>query len=316
MDSTTKIYIAGHSGLVGGAVLRRLKRDGFTNIVTRTSKELNLLDQCATRAFFAQEQPEVVVLAAARVGGIMANMQYPAQFIFDNLLISSNIIEAAHQYGTRKLLNLGSSCIYPRMAPQPIQEDALLTGPLEPTNRPYAIAKIAAIEMCDAFRAQYGCDFISAMPTNLYGPFDNFSLDSSHVLPALMRRTHEAKLAGADSVTIWGSGNPRRELMYSDDMADACLFLLDNFSGSGPINVGTGTDATIRELAETIRDVVGFEGELRFDTSKPDGTPRKLMDVSRLNNTGWKATTPLREGIEKTYGWFLEHQDALPERVH
>lgn len=316
MDRNTKIYIAGHSGLVGASVLRRLKGDGYSNLVTRTSKELNLLDQCATRDFFAEEQPEVVVLAAARVGGIMANMQYPAQFIYDNLLISANVIDAAHRYGTRKLLNLGSSCIYPRMAPQPIQEDALLTGPLEMTNRPYAIAKIAAIEMCDAYRAQYGCDFISAMPTNLYGPFDNFSLSSSHVLPALMRRTHEAKLAKADSVEIWGSGNPRRELMYSDDMADACLFLLDYFSGSGPVNVGTGTDVTIRELAEMVRDVVGFEGELRFDTSKPDGTPRKLMDVSRINANGWKAKTSLREGMEKTYQWFLEHEQELPERAH
>lgn len=316
MDCNTKIYVAGHRGLVGGALLRRLKRDGFENIVTRTSSELDLRDQSATRAFFTQEKPEVVILAAARVGGILANSQFPAQFILDNIQIAANVIEASHMSGVRKLLNLGSSCIYPKLAPQPLSEDALLTGPLEPTNRAYAVAKIAAIEMCDSFRTEYGSDFISAMPTNMYGPFDNFDLKSSHVLPALMRKTHEAKKSGAKSVEIWGSGTPRREFLHCDDLADACLFLLDNFSEPGPLNVGTGIDLTIRELAETVRDVVGFEGELRFDASKPDGTPRKLMDVTRLNQAGWQAKIGLREGIETTYQWFLEHENELPERAH
>jgi GDP-L-fucose synthase len=316
MDRTTKIYVAGHRGLVGGALLRRLSRDGFENIVTRTSSELDLRDQSATRAFFAQERPDVVILAAARVGGILANSQFPAQFILDNIQIAANVIESAQQNGARKLLNLGSSCIYPKMAPQPLREDALLTGPLEPTNRAYAIAKIAAIEMCDSFRTQYGSDFISAMPTNLYGPFDNFELNGSHVLPALLRKTHEAKKSGADSVGIWGSGTPRREFLHCDDLADACLFLLDNFSEPGPLNVGTGEDLSIRELAEMVREVVGFEGELLFDASKPDGTPRKLMDVSRLTHAGWTAKIGLREGIETTYQWFLEHEHQLPERTH
>ncbi|RYX85019.1 GDP-L-fucose synthase [bacterium] len=316
MDRTTKIYVAGHRGLVGGALLRRLKRDGFENIVTRTSSELDLRDQSATRAFFAQEKPEVVILAAARVGGILANSQYPAQFLLDNIQIAANTIEAAQQNGVRKLLNLGSSCIYPKLAAQPLREEALLTGPLEPTNRAYAIAKIAAIEMCDSFRIQYGSDFISAMPTNLYGPFDNFDLNGSHVLPALLRKTHEAKKAGADTVEIWGSGTPLREFLHCDDLADACLFLLDNFSEPGPLNVGTGVDLSIRDLAEMIKDVVGFEGKLRFDASKPDGTPRKLMDVSRLAEAGWTAKIGLREGIETTYQWFLEHENELPERAH
>ena len=316
MDRHTKIYLAGHSGLVGGALLRRFKRDGFDNIITRTSGELDLRDQSATRAFFHDERPEIVVLAAARVGGILANSQFPAQFIFDNLQIASNVIEAAHRSGTRKLLNLGSSCIYPKMAPQPLREDALLTGPLEETNRAYAVAKIAAIELCDAYRAQFGCDFISAMPTNLYGPFDNFDLHGSHVLPALMRKTHEAKRAGLGSVEIWGSGKPKREFLHCDDLADACLFLLDNFSEAGPINVGFGEDLSIRELAELVREIVGFRGELRFDTRKPDGTPRKLLDVSRLSSAGWKAKTGLREGVESTYQWFLENEHNLPQRKH
>ncbi len=316
MDRTTKIYLAGHSGLVGGALRRRFERDGYTNIITRTSRELDLRDQSATRAFFHDQKPEVVVLAAARVGGILANSQFPAQFIFDNLQIASNVIEAAHRSGTRKLLNLGSSCIYPKLAPQPLREDALLTGPLEETNRPYAVAKIAAIEMCDAYRAQYGCDFISAMPTNLYGPFDNFDLHGSHVLPALLRKTHEAKRAETPSVGIWGSGKPKREFLHCDDLADACLFLLDHFSEPGPINVGYGEDLSIRELAELVREVVGYRGELCFDASKPDGTPRKLLDVSRLAGAGWKAKTGLREGIQSTYQWFLENEGDLPQRKH
>ncbi len=316
MHHSTKIYLAGHRGLVGGALMRRLRADGFQNIVTRTSSELDLRDQAATRAFFRDEKPEVVILAAARVGGILANSQFPADFILDNIQIAANTIQAAHETGVHKLLNLGSSCIYPKLAPQPLHENALLTGPLEPTNRAYAVAKIAAIEMCDSFRAQFGDDFISAMPTNLYGPYDNFDLHGSHVLPALLRKTHEAKRAGAATVEIWGSGTPKREFLHCDDLADACLFLLDNFSQPGPINVGTGQDLSIRELADMVREVVGFRGELRFDASKPDGTPRKLMDVSRLKEAGWSAKIGLREGLKSTYRWFLEHADDLPQRGH
>ena len=300
--------------MVGGALLRRLQNDGFSDIITRTSRELDLRDQSAVNAFFAAEKPVYVLLAAARVGGILANSTYPAQFIYDNLMIAANVIEAAHQNGARKLLNLGSSCIYPKMAPQPLHENALLTGPLEPTNRPYAVAKIAAIELCDSYRAQYGDDFISVMPTNLYGPHDNFDLQSSHVMPAMMRKMHEAKLAGSPTVDIWGSGTPRREFLHSQDLADACLFLMEHFDGSGPINIGVGEDISIRDLALLVREIVGFEGELAFDTSKPDGTPRKLMDVSRLNELGWRAQIELREGVKNTYAWFLENVDALPER--
>ena len=309
-----KIYLAGHRGLVGGALLRQLHSDGFTNVVTRTSSELDLRDQSAVNTFFREEKPVYVLLAAARVGGILANSTYPAQFIYDNLMIAVNVIEAAHQVGVRKLLNLGSSCIYPKMAPQPLQESALLTGPLEETNRPYAIAKIAAIELCDSYRKQYGDDFISAMPTNLYGPYDNFDLKNSHVLPAMMRKMHEAKLGGAPTVEIWGSGTPLREFLHSQDLAQACLFLMENFSGFGPINVGYGEDISIRDLALLIRDIVGFEGELAFDSSKPDGTPRKLMDVSQINSLGWKAQIGLREGIESVYDWFLNNAEALPQR--
>ena len=309
-----KIYLAGHRGLVGGALLRQLQSAGFSNIVTRDSGELDLRNQSAVNAFFAAEKPVYVLLAAARVGGILANSTYPAQFIYDNLMIAANVIEAAHQNGTRKLLNLGSSCIYPKLAPQPLQESALLTGPLEETNRAYAIAKIAAIELCDSYRAQYGDDFISAMPTNLYGPFDNFDLKNSHVLPAMMRKMHEAKTNGAPTVEIWGSGTPLREFLHSQDLAQACLFLMENFSQSGPINVGFGEDISIRDLALLIRDVVGFKGELAFDSSKPDGTPRKLMDVSQINGLGWRAQIGLREGIESTYRWFLENTAMLPQR--
>ena len=314
LSRDAKIYIAGHRGLVGGALVRRLQREGFSNLVTRTSSELDLRDQRSVIDFFGLERPDYVVLAAAKVGGILANSTYPAQFLFDNLLIATNVINSAHRSGVKKLLNLGSSCIYPKMAPQPLKEEYLLTGPLEETNRAYAVAKIAAIELCDSYRTQYGCDFISAMPTNLFGPFDNFELNNSHVLPALLRKMHEAKLANAKTVSIWGSGTPRREFLYSDDLADACLFLLQNWSGSGPINVGSGEDISIRELALLIREIVGFEGELEFDSSKPDGTPRKLMDVSRLKDAGWSFQTPLRAGIERTYAWFLENVDALPQR--
>jgi len=305
----TRIYVAGHRGLVGSAVVRRLRARGFENLVTRTSAELDLRRQADVDAFFEAERPEVVVLAAAKVGGILANDTYPAEFIRDNLAIALNVIDAAHRGGVRKLLNLGSSCIYPKHAPQPMSEDALLTGPLEPTNRAYAVAKIAAIELCDSYRRQYGDDFISAMPTNLYGPHDNFDLDTSHAMAALIRKTHEAKVAGAQAVTVWGTGTPRREFLHTDDLADACLFLLEHVSRPGPINVGTGKDISIRELAELIAAVVGFRGGIEFDTGKPDGTPRKLMDVRLLTGLGWSAKIGLREGIEDAYRWFREHQE-------
>ena len=314
LDRNAKIYLAGHGGLVGGALLRQLQSAGFSNLVTRTSSELDLRDQSAVNRFFQDEKPVYVLLAAARVGGILANSTYPAQFIYDNLMIATNVIEAAHQSGVRKLLNLGSSCIYPKMAPQPLHESALLTGPLEETNRAYAVAKIAAIELCDAYRVQYGDDFISAMPTNLYGPHDNFDLKNSHVLPAMMRKMHEAKIADAPDVAVWGSGAPRREFLHCQDLAQACLFLMENFSQPGPINVGFGEDISIRDLALLVRDVVGFGGELRFDASKPDGTPRKLMDVSRINDLGWRAQIGLREGIQSTYHWFVQNVEALPQR--
>lgn len=304
LPHTTRIYVAGHRGLVGSALLRRLKLEGFSDVITRTSKELDLRDQNAVDSFFAAEAPEVVILAAAKVGGIVANSTYPADFLYDNLVIASNAIHAAHRHGVRKLLNLGSSCIYPRLAPQPLKEEYLLTGPLETTNRAYAVAKIAAIELCDAYRAQYGNDFISAMPTNLYGPGDNYDLQNSHVLPALIRKLHEAKGSGLPTVTVWGSGTPRREFLHTDDLADACLFLLEHVSIPGPINVGTGRDISIRELAQVIAEVVGFRGEFLFDTSKPDGTPRKLLDVGLLEGLGWQAKTDLREGIQDAYAWF------------
>lgn len=305
-----RIYVAGHRGLVGGAIMRRLQAEGFGHLLTRTSAELDLRDQAAVRAFFAEEQPDYVFLAAAKVGGILANSTYPAQFLYDNLMIAMNVINAAHESGVRKLLNLGSSCIYPRLAPQPLKEEYLLTGPLEETNRAYAVAKIAAIELCDHYRTQYGADFISGMPTNLYGPGDNFDLKGSHVLPALMRKMVEAKEAGAAQVEVWGSGTPLREFLYVDDLADACLYLMERVSEPGPINIGTGEDLTIRDLAILIADVVGFEGALVFDASKPDGTPRKLMDVSRLASLGWTASTDLRRGVEQTYAWFLKERMA------
>lgn len=308
MDKDASIYVAGHRGLVGGAILRRLQQDGHTRLLTRTSAELDLRDQAAVGAFFERERPEYVFLAAAKVGGILANSTRPAEFLYDNLAIASNVIHAAHRSGVRKLLNLGSSCIYPRLAPQPLREDYLLTGPLEETNRAYAVAKIAAIELCDAYRAQYGDDFISAMPTNLYGPGDNFDLQGSHVLPALIRKMVEAKEHGDAQVVVWGSGTPLREFLYVDDLADACLFLMENFSEPGPLNVGTGEDLSIRDLATLIGEVVGFRGDLVFDASKPDGTPRKLMDVSRLRAAGWEARTGLREGVERTVAWYLRER--------
>lgn len=301
-----RVYVAGHRGLVGSAILRHLQAQGFTNLIIRTRAELDLRDPHAVDAYFAAERPEYVILAAAKVGGILANAKHPADFIHQNLMIAANVIDAAHRYDVTKLLNLGSSCIYPKHAPQPLREDALLTGPLESTNRAYAIAKIAAIELCDAYRAQHGRSFISAMPTNLYGPGDNFDLETSHVLPALIRKAIEAKEADAPSITVWGTGTPRREFLYVDDLADACLFLLEHFDEPGPINVGTGEDVTIRELAELVCKVVGYEGEIVFDTSKPDGTPRKLMDVMRLDGVGWQARTTLEDGIATTVCAFSE----------
>ena len=307
MDKTARIYLAGHTGLVGSAIHRRLQAGGFTNLLMRGHAELELRDQGAVNRFFEASKPDYVILAAARVGGILANSTQPAEFIYDNLMIDTNVIHAAYRSGVRKLLNLGSSCIYPRLAPQPLKEEYLLSGALEPTNRAYAIAKITAIELCDHYRSQYGCDFISAMPTNLYGPGDNFDLSTSHVLPALIRKFHEARLAGSATVTIWGSGTPRREFLHVDDMADAALFLLEHYSAPGPINVGTGVDMTIRELAELIAQVVGFQGRLQFDASKPDGTPRKFLDVSRLRRLGWSSRISLEEGIRRDYDWYRGH---------
>jgi len=310
MTEAPRVFVAGHQGLVGSAIVRRLAREPV-ELVLRTRRELDLTDQHAVRGFFASERPSQVYLAAARVGGIHANDSRPADFIRDNLQIQTNVIDAAWRSGTAKLLFLGSSCIYPRLAPQPMTEDCLLTGPLEPTNEWYAIAKIAGIKMCQAYRRQHGFDAIAVMPTNLYGPGDNFGLEDSHVLPALIRRFHDAKVAGAAAVTIWGTGSPRRELLHVDDLADAVVFLMLRYAGAELVNIGCGTDLPIAELAAIVRDVVGFEGELRFDTSRPDGTPRKLLDVSRLTALGWRATRGLREGIGETYRWFLEHQDTL-----
>lgn len=311
MRLTDRIYVAGHGGLVGGALIRRLKADGFTNIVTRGSRELDLRDQAAVQAFFEAERPQYVFLAAAKVGGIHANSTRPAEFLYDNLMIAANVIGAAHDTGVEKLLNLGSTCIYPRDAEQPLREDALLTGPLEETNRAYAVAKIAAIELCDQYRAQYGSDFISAMPTNLYGPGDNFDLMGSHVLPALIRKMVDAREEDAPAVNVWGSGTPLREFLHVDDLADACLFLMQHVSEPGPINVGTGQDLSIRAVAEQIRDVVGYEGELAFDASKPDGTPRKVTDVSRIHALGWHHRIPLDEGLRRTVEWYLAHRGQV-----
>jgi GDP-L-fucose synthase len=301
MEKDSKIYVAGHRGMVGSAIQRRLEKQGYTNLITRTSKELDLRDQSAVREFFEAERPDYVFLAAAKVGGIVANNTYRAEFLYDNLMIEANVIHQAYRTGVKKLLFLGSSCIYPKLAPQPLREEYLLTGPLEPTNEPYAVAKIAGIKMCDAYRDQYGCNFISVMPTNLYGPNDNYDLKSSHVLPALLRKFHEARESGDKEVVVWGSGTPRREFLHADDLADACLFLMDNYNEPGLVNIGVGEDISIRELAELIKEIVGFEGAIVFDTIKPDGTPRKLMDVSKLNSMGWQARIPLKEGIKQVY---------------
>jgi len=308
-----KIYVAGHRGMAGGAILRRLNAGGYRNVVTRTRDELDLTDLAATRAFLAEERPDYIFVAAAKVGGILANATWPADFIRENLAIELNLVEAAHRAGVQRLMFLGSSCIYPRAAPQPIKESALLTGPLEPTNQPYALAKIAGIEMCNAYHRQYGVDFRAVMPTNLYGPHDNFDLLNSHVLPALLRKFHEGKLTGAERVAVWGSGQPRREFLHVDDLATACLFVQDLAPEQWAalphpyVNVGCGVDVSIGEVAQEIRDVVGFRGELEFDRSKPDGAPRKLLDVSLLKSLGWSASIPLRRGLEETYAWFLQH---------
>ena len=301
MKPTDKVYVAGHRGMVGSAIVRRLQADGHTNIVTRTSRELDLRDQRAVNDFFAAERPAYVFLAAAKVGGIQANNVYRGQFLYDNLMIEANVIEAARVNEVTKLQFLGSSCIYPKLAPQPLTEDALLTGPLEPTNEPYAIAKITGIKLCDAYRAQYGCDYISVMPTNLYGPNDNYDLESSHVLPALIRKFHEAKKDGSPEVVMWGTGSPKREFLHADDLAAACVFLMHEFSDYGFVNIGTGEDLSILSLAEMIKEVVGYEGRITHDRTKPDGTPRKLMNVDKLHAMGWQHQIELREGIERVY---------------
>lgn len=307
MNKTDKIYVAGHRGLVGSAIVRNLQSKGYNNIVGRTHKELELTDQQAVRAFFEEEKPDVVVLAAAKVGGINANNTTPAEFIYDNLQVQCNVIQCCHQYGVKKLLFLGSTCIYPKMAPQPIPEDALLTGPLETTNEAYAVAKIAGMEMCKFYKRQYGDDFISCMPTNLYGPHDNYDLKGSHVLPAMIRKFHEAKLNNAPSVELWGTGTPLREFLYVDDMADACVFLLENYDGEQHVNIGTGKEVTIRELAEMVKKTVGFEGKIIWNDSMPDGTPRKLTDVTKLHALGWRHKVELEEGIQMAYDWFKEN---------
>ena len=305
MKKDAKIYVAGHNGLVGSALVRQLKKQGYENILCKPRQEVDLTDQRQTSAFFEKERPEYVFLAAAKVGGIEANRTRPAEFSYINQMIQCNVIHAAYLYGVKKLLFLGSSCIYPKMAPQPIKEEYLLTGPLEPTNEAYALAKINGLKMCQYYKMQYGCDFISCMPTNLYGQGDNFDLTTSHVLPALLRKIHEAKEQDAPSVEIWGTGKPRREFMYVDDMAEACVFLMERYDGMEHVNIGTGEDISIRELAETICDVVGYRGELQYNTDMPDGTPRKLLDVSRLHEMGWRHTTELRAGIQKSYQHYL-----------
>jgi GDP-L-fucose synthase len=308
MRKDSKIYVAGHRGLVGSAILRKLKSEGYTNLLYRTSKELDLRDKGQVDQIFQEENPEYVFLAAAKVGGIVANNEYPADFIRDNLLIQTNVIDASYRNNVEKLLFLGSTCIYPKMAPQPLKEEYLLTGELEPTNEPYAIAKIAGIKMCESYNRQYGTKYISAMPTNLYGENDNFDLQTSHVLPALLRKFHEAKVTNAPFVEMWGTGTPKREFLYSDDLAGACLFLMQNYEGNEIVNIGVGEDIAIKELGEKIKGVVGYEGDIQFDTTKPDGTPRKLVDVTKINSLGWKASTTLEEGLLKAYQWFLENE--------
>jgi GDP-L-fucose synthase len=305
MEKSDKIYVAGHRGMVGSAICRTLQAQGFANIITRTSAELDLRDQAAVNAFFAEEKPDHVILAAAKVGGIHANNTFRAEFLYDNLAIATHAVHAAHKHGVKKLLFLGSSCIYPKLAPQPLKEEYLLTGALEPTNEPYAIAKIAGLKLCEAYHDQYGSNFISVMPTNLYGFGDNYDLKNSHVLPALIRKFHEAKTTGASHVTLWGSGSPRREFLFADDLAEACVHLMQTYTGHETVNIGTGEDISIRELAELIRSIIGFSGEIQWDASMPDGTPRKLLDVSKVHGLGWKHRIALEEGIRMAYSDFL-----------
>ncbi len=312
MNKNAKIYVAGHQGLVGSAIWRRLKKGGFRNLIGRTSRDLDLREQSAVKTFFNETQPDYVFLAAARVGGIRANDTYPAQFIYDNLMIQTNVLHQAYVHGVKKLLFLGSSCIYPKFCPQPMKEEHLLSGKLEPTNEPYAVAKIAGITMCQAYRRQYGAAFQAAMPTNLYGPGDNFDPLDSHVIPGLLRRFHEAKTQGAEEMTIWGTGTPRREFLYVEDLADACLFLMEHYDEGNIINVGVGQDLSIAELAHLVARVVGFQGRLTFDPSYPDGTPRKLLDISRLTHMGWRAQTSLEVGLKETYAWFSRHVSGAP----
>ena len=309
MNKDARIFVAGHKGLVGSAIVRTLGAAGSENLILRTRSELDLEDQAAVRRFFAEAAPEYVFLAAAKVGGILANDTYPADFILQNLQIQTNVIDAAYRQGAKKLLFLGSSCVYPGLAPQPMAEDCLLTGPLERTNEAYAIAKIAGIKMCEAYKRQFGFAAVSVMPTNLYGPEDNFSLETSHVLPALIRKFHAAKEGGEDEVVVWGTGRPRREFLHVDDLADASVFLMEHYDGDQLVNVGWGEDVTIRKLAELVGEIVGYHGQLEFDHTKPDGSPRKLLDVSKLRELGWRARIPLKAGIESTYGWFLDHLD-------
>lgn len=314
-DKRARIYVAGHRGLVGSAILRKLQTAGYEEILTATREQVDLRDQAAVNYWFRANRPEYVFLVAGTVGGILANSTRPAEFIYDNMMIHATVVHAAHQFDVRRLLYLGSSCIYPRQCPQPMKEEHLLTGSLEPTNEPYAIAKIAGIKLCQAYRRQYGCDFISAMPTNLYGPGDNFDIESSHVVPALIRKFHEATVSRARTVEIWGTGAPRREFLHVDDLADACLFLMQNYDNDSHINVGTGEDLSIRELAEMIRDMVAPEVDLRFDASKPDGMPRKLLDVSRLQELGWRHRVELRDGLDQTYRWLRENYDNIVART-
>lgn len=311
MKLTDKIFVAGHKGMVGSAIVRKLEQQGHKNLLLRSSIELDLRNQQSVNDFFAQERPDYVFLAAAKAGGILANDTYRAEFIYDNIMIQNNVIHAAYVNKVKRLMFLGSSCIYPKLAPQPLKEEYLLTGELEKTNEPYAIAKIAGIKMCDAYRSQYGCNFISVMPTNLYGPNDNYDLKSSHVLPALVRKFHTAKINGDQSVSIWGTGTPRREFLHADDLADACYFLMQKYDEAGFVNIGTGEDMPIGELAMLIKDIVGYNGSLEYDTSKPDGTPRKLLDVSKLHALGWRSSIGLREGIEKVYHEFIQAYPAV-----
>jgi GDP-L-fucose synthase len=307
MNKSSRIYVAGHGGLVGSSICRRLQAGGYRNLIGRRSRELDLTRQADVEAFLGQERPEYVFLAAAKVGGIMANNNYPAEFLYRNLMIQNNVIHSSYMNGVKKLLFLGSSCIYPKFAPQPIKEEHLLTGELEPTNEPYAVAKVAGIKMCQAYNRQYGTDYISVMPTNLYGPNDNFDLETSHVLPAMIRKFHEAKTTGRSSVEIWGTGTPRREFLYIEDLADACVHLMESYDDSGIINIGVGEDISIKDLALLVKKIVGYAGETVYDASKPDGTPRKLLDVSKLRSLGWKAQTSLEEGIRRTYEWYLQN---------